>query len=91
MSNIQQKVYDAFPAFPRYTTIHALWDKFPNIDVNSVKNAIWRLIAKGMVERDNERRFNFYRLRKGAKRPIDMRGHHGNSGRKRKCPSAHTL
>ena len=86
MSNIQQKVFDAFPAFPRYITIHGLFDSFPNVEIESIETAVRRLVAMGKVEKDRSKRTHLYRLCRGATRPIDMRGHHGKSGRRAKCP-----
>ncbi len=90
MSTIQEKVFEAFPAFPHYTTIHSLFDSLPQIHITSIENAVWRLVRLGKVERDNERKTNIYRLVRGATRPIDMRGHHGKSGRRAKCRLAPT-
>lgn len=83
--NIQQRIYDAFPPFPEFVTILSLFKRFPYLESESIEKALFRLIQLGIVEKDKRTRQHLYRLRKNAKRPIDMRGRHGKSGR----PHAH--
>lgn len=79
--NIQQRVFDAFPALPGMTTIDALATALPFARWSIIK-ALERLSALDIVELAPRNVCCVYRLVKGARRPIDMRGHHGNSGRR---------
>ncbi len=84
-SNFQQRVWDAFPPYPQYITIFALREAFQWLEVETVRKIVQTLVRKGVLERHAVmHKTVLYRRRKKAKRPIDMRGRHGNSGRKPK-------
>lgn len=80
--NIQQRVFDLFPQYPQSITLYTLIQSLPFFDRASIVNAVNRLIRRRSVERV-QGALAVYRRRKGSSRPVDMRGHHGNSGRPR--------
>lgn len=80
-SNTQQRLYDAFPAFPGIVTLHTLVATLP-ITRDSIIEALYRLRRRGFIEIAPRNVCCVYRRVNGARRPIDMRGHHGNSGRR---------
>lgn len=80
--NIQQRVFDAFPDWPGLITLESVCAALPFFDQTSVRNAVNNLRRCGIVEKD-QRGSGSYRLRKNARRPVDMRGHHSKGGPKR--------
>lgn len=84
-SNLQQQVFDAFPAHPGIVTLDSLVRSLP-YPKESIRKAVKRMREDlGIVEFAPPNTCCVYRLVKGAKRPLDMRGQHGNSGRKPKA------
>lgn len=79
-ANIQQRVWDAFPAYPGTTTMAALRQQLSWWPTDTIRRAVRSLKRLKCVENAT---FGVYRRVKNARRPVDMRGHHGNSGRKR--------
>ena len=84
MGNIEQRVFDAFPPYPHTVTIYSLAAALPEVARVSVYEAVRRLKEARVVEQYPPAAKTVYRLCKNARRPHDMRGHHGKSGRKRK-------
>lgn len=83
-ANFQQRIFAAFPPYPQFITIFSLRDKFREYDEEGVREAVRRLIRLKKVEKVIVAKAHLYRLVKGARRPVDMRGHHPNTGRKPK-------
>jgi len=81
--NIQQRVFDLFPPYPQSVTLYTLLGELPFFDKSSVYRAIKELKRKKQIEAEPMTRRAVYRRRKKAHRPVDMRGHHGKSGRPR--------
>ncbi len=71
--NIQQRVFDAFPPFPQYLTIYAVFAAV-NVDARSVIEAMKRLMAMKRVEKVKVGKEHLYRRCKGARRPPECRG-----------------
>ena len=80
--NIEQRVFDAMPPYPAYTTRTVLQMAFPFLDPESLKYALKRLREAGLVERGRD--LGVWRRTRGATMPIDRRGH-GKGGRKPKA------
>ncbi len=79
--NIQQRVFDLFPPYPRPITLYTILSSLP-FEKRSITRAIEELKKKKRIEAEPYTRRGVYRRRVKANRPIDMRGHHGNSGRR---------
>lgn len=86
-ANFQQRIFAAFPPYPQFITIFSLRAKFSQYDNLVILQAVRRLMRLKKVEKLVVARAHVYRLVKGARSPIDMRGRHSNVGRKPK--SAH--
>lgn len=69
---IEQRIFDAFPPSSVSITLNFLRNALPFVDPESIRSALRRLIAQGIVERVTLRRT--YRLVHGAQRPADKRG-----------------
>jgi hypothetical protein len=70
--NIEQRIFDAFPPPPVSITLGYLRAALPYFDAESLRKALRRLVAAGIVERVKLRRI--YRLAADAQRPNDRRG-----------------
>jgi hypothetical protein len=70
--NIQQRVFDAMPAYPIPINLFALYELVP-CDHRSIQSAIANLRALHLVEAVPGTRFT-YRRTEQATRPIDRRG-----------------
>ncbi|HKU78612.1 MAG TPA: hypothetical protein VJQ42_02120 [Rhodanobacteraceae bacterium] len=87
--NVMQRVWDAFPEYPGIITFDGLHALLPNLSRATIVAAVKRLTgqprayAVRYVELVRPSNGAVYRRVKGASRPIDMRGHHGNGGRPR--------
>lgn len=80
--NIQQRVFDLFPPYPQSITLYSLLSALP-FEKRSIYRAIEELKRKKKIEAEPMTRRAVYRRRQKAHRPVDMRGHHGKSGRPR--------
>lgn len=78
--NIQQRVFDALPAYPQGMTIFELYRAVPLLK-ESIQEALWRLRERKAIERVPDCRFCYRRVL-DAKRPCD--GRFGNTNRKGK-------
>ena len=81
-ANLEQRVYDLFPPFPQSITVFTLIDRLNGFARMSVIEAVRRLKNRGIIENAPGTTQRIYRLAKAARRPVDMRGHHGNGGRR---------
>lgn len=79
-SNIQQRIFDAFPPYPETVTLFTLRRLLPCFTALTVKKSVYQLVKRQCVEKAAG--MAVYRLTKGARRPVDLRGQHGNSGRR---------
>lgn len=73
--NIEQRVFDKFPAFPAVIALTKLYDVLPYVDRRSIQNALARMLRDGAIARVEDR---MYRIAATCtRRPNDARGRRG--------------
>lgn len=72
-ANIEQRLFDAIPPFPREISITEIYEIFSAFNRRSVYSALSRLKAKGCIEIPPDRHFMLRRTYL-AYRPFDRRG-----------------
>lgn len=87
--NIEQRVFDALPAFPGAVTVYEIYNRVPLLR-ESIQEALKRLRERAVVEFAPGTRYTYRRV-EGATRPPDRRAGNANKrgrGHKQRRASA---